>query len=126
MQLAAQIYDRIALEVPDFDRSKTYRVDFYGAHEFQTAYPEIKHSTLAASFFEWDGGNPYRIAVFMNVMGYSNIEALDPATRKAFLPEIQTMPIWPQRGSVKVVEDVVLVRLGKEPGSTHLSLIDAP
>jgi hypothetical protein len=53
--LASEIYQRIVRQIPDFDRKKTYMVDFYGAHEFRSVYKEIDSSTLSASFFEWMG-----------------------------------------------------------------------
>jgi hypothetical protein len=121
-QLASQIYQRIVAEIPDFDRTKIYPIDFYGAHEFRTRYKEIGDSTWSASFFEWDGGNPDRIVKFMIILGYSNFAQIDDATRAALLPAEKIMPIWPARGSVQVVDGTVLVRLGKEPGMVHEAL----
>jgi len=121
-QLASQIYQRIVAEIPDFDRTKTYPIDFYGAHEFRTRYKEIGDSTWSASFFEWDGGNPDRIVKFMIILGYSNFAQIGDATRAALLPAEKIMPIWPARGSVQVVDGTVLVRLGKEPGKVHEAL----
>ncbi|HET6618614.1 MAG TPA: glucosyltransferase domain-containing protein [Dongiaceae bacterium] len=123
VQLAAQIYGRISTQVPAFDVTKTYRADFYGKQEFKTVYREIEGSTLSASFFEWDGGNPHRIAAFMKILGYSNIATVDNATRSALLPVFQEMPVWPAEGSVRVVDGVILVRLGPEPGLAHLRLM---
>jgi hypothetical protein len=123
VQLAGQIYDRISTQVPGFDVTKTYRADFYGKQEFETVYPEIVGSTLSASFFEWDDGNPNRIAGFMKILGYSNIAIIDSATRSALLPSFQEMPVWPAEGSVRVVDGVILVRLGPEPGIFHRRLM---
>jgi len=123
VQLAAQIYGRITAEIPAFDVTKTYRADFYGKQEFKTVYPEIGGSTLSASFFEWDGGNPTRITAFMKILGYSNITTVDSATRTAMLPIFQQMPVWPADGSVRVVDGVILVRLGPEPGLVHQRLM---
>jgi hypothetical protein len=118
-QLASQIYLRIAGEIPDFGRKKSYRIDFYGDHEFRTAYKEVGGSTWPASFFEWDGGNTGRIVDFMTILGYSNFQRLDDATRRTLLPVAEKMPIWPAAGSVQVVDGVILVRLGERPGRPH-------
>ena len=44
-QLASQIYQRIVAEVPDFDRTRTYQVEFYGEHKFRSRYKEVDRST---------------------------------------------------------------------------------
>jgi len=117
--LASELYQRIVGEIPDFDRSNTYRIDFYGAHEFHAIYRETDGSTWSASFFEWDGGNPRRIVDFMKIIGYSNFVQVDPMTREALLPIMEEMPIWPAAGSVRVVDGSILVRLGQKPGIRH-------
>lgn len=121
--LASQIYQRIASVIPDFDRKQTYRIDFYGDHEFRIPYREVGGSTWPASFFEWDNGNPSRIVDFMTILGYSNFQNLDDATRAALLPVTEKMPIWPAAGSVQVADGVILVRLGKRPGLAHQSAL---
>jgi hypothetical protein len=117
--LASEVYQRIVAEIPDFDRKKIYQADFYGAHEFLSVYKEIDGSTYSASFFEWDEGNPKRITDFMRILGYSNFESVGQRTRRAMLPVIEKMPIWPAAGSVRVVDGVILVRLGEKPGVVH-------
>lgn len=123
-QLASQIYQRIASEIPDFDRNRTYQIDFYGGYKFHTVYKEVHRSTWSGSFFEWDRGNAERIVKFMTILGYSNFQELDDATRTSLLPVIKKMPIWPAAGSVQVVDGVILVRLGKRPGRSHVRIID--
>ena len=114
--LASEIYQRIVAEIPDFDRRKTYPLEFYGAHEFRNPYKEVQGSTWSASFFEWDNGNSGRIVQFMAILGYSNFERIDRETRASLLPALEEMPIWPAAGSVRVVDGTVLVRLGERPG----------
>jgi hypothetical protein len=123
-QLASEIYQRIASAIPDFDSAKTYRIDFYGGYKFRTVYKEVRRSTWSGSFFEWDGGNAERIVKFMTILGYSNLQELDDATRTSLLPVIEKMPIWPAAGSVQVVDGVILVRLGKRPGRSHVQIMD--
>ena len=123
--LASQVYQRIVSEIPDFDRKTHYVVDFFGAHEFHTAYRETESSTWSASFFEWDGGNPSRIIDFMRILGYSNFVAADDAARARVLPILESMPIWPAAGSVRVVDGIILVRLGKRPGIVHQRVNEA-
>lgn len=112
--LASEIYARIVKEIPDFDRLKPYVVEISGAHEYRSIYREIPTSTLSASFFEIDRNNRDRIPYFMKIMGYANLVPADPATQQAVRPIIQNMPVWPAAGSVRVVDGIVLIHLGRD------------
>jgi hypothetical protein len=108
--LADRIVDRIhALGV--VPESSPTAVEFVGAHQMQESpvFPRISSSTLGASFFEWEGGNPRRIAIFMRSMGYD----LRPITAQQLepLPErIKMMPLWPGEGSVRYIDGVIVVK----------------
>ena len=41
----------------------------------------------------------------------------------SLLPAFEKMPIWPAAGSVQVVDGVILVRLGKRPGTPHMQIM---
>jgi hypothetical protein len=120
--LAQQIYSRIAAAHPNFDVNRPYSVEFYGAKSFQAPYPRVASSTVGHSFFEWDLGNPQRIVLFMNMLGYANLTQIPGDRRPELIAELNIMPVWPNEGSVKVVQGVTLVRLGKEPGIVHQNL----
>lgn len=120
--LASRIYDRIAQLAPSFDRSQLYFIDIYGAEGFQSFYPEIPSSTWSASFFEWDGGNVPRMTTFMQILGYTNVRHMGVKDRQQYFAEMLRMPIWPDRGSVRVHGDKVLVKLGDSPGYSHRGL----
>ncbi|MBJ6127844.1 glucosyltransferase domain-containing protein [Microvirga splendida] len=120
--LAQQVHTSIAAAHGKFDVGRPYLVDFYGEKKFQTPYPRILSSTVGQSFFEWDRGNPYRIISFMNLIGYGNLKPIGTDKRADYLAEFNTMAVWPNEGSVKVVGDVTLVRLSQEPGLVHQNL----
>lgn len=120
--LAQQVYTRVVAAHSRFSRDWKYTVEFYGAKPFETPYPRILSSTVGQSFFEWDQGNPSRILTFMKLLGYNNLEVLSPSRRSEFIADFNTMPIWPAEGSVKVVGDVTLVRLGDKPGLVHQNI----
>jgi hypothetical protein len=114
--LALSIYQEIVKVHPDFSRHRIYPVIFHGAKLSSTIYPDVPTTKVAGSFFSWDGGHPFRMVVYMNLLGFNNLqlgvlpsaEYPDKAAR-----HFQEMPIWPALGSVKVVEGVTLVRLGE-------------
>jgi len=115
--LAADIYRRIAEVSPDFDRTKIYMVDVFGAKEFESLYPRIPSSTLGYSFFEWDDGNPEgRMLAHMRALGYTNLRVIPFEQRKENFKKFEEMPMWPAMGSVKNVNGVILIKLGRYRG----------
>ena len=115
-QLAAALYERVAEVNPDFDAQMTYTVDFFGARPFMTNYPRPDSSTLAFSFFEWDGGNEDRMLRYMRLLGYTNLVQASGAQRQKDLDVFKTMPTWPAKDSVRVQDGITLVKLGPNAG----------
>ncbi len=122
-QLASQIYDRIGMTVPGFDRNREYPIDFFGYYEFSNIYPEVKYSTLSASFFSWDKGNIDRTLTFMRVMGYTNFRKVPDDQRGRTALAMMDMPVWPQRDSVKFLDGTILIRLGTSPSPQQQALV---
>lgn len=71
-----------------------------------------KFETFGASFFEWDQGSAQRIVLFLQSIGVHGYEALAVERRADMIAALQAMPAWPDPGSVRVVEDVVLIKFG--------------
>ncbi|MDE2085509.1 MAG: glucosyltransferase domain-containing protein, partial [Xanthomonadaceae bacterium] len=81
-QLSSALYQRITQVHENFDPSKTYLVDFYGAEPFGTTYPRPYSSTSGFSFFEWDGGNEGRMLAYMRLLGYTDLQPANAAQRQ--------------------------------------------
>lgn len=114
--LASSIYDRIAGVNPDFNRNQVYRIDFFGAKPMENVYPQPQEGTMGASLFQWEGGAPGRMVSFMRLIGYPNLQPLPKDERLKLIPEYDKMPIWPAPGSVKLYNNVTLIKLGPVPG----------
>jgi hypothetical protein len=108
--LANQIVDRIHV-LGGLPESQPTMVDIVGAHSMANspAIPKIRTSTLGTSFFEWDQGNPWRIAFFMRSMGY-DLRPIAPPQRSALLDRIKAMPSWPANGSVQRIDGIFVVK----------------
>ena len=65
---------------------------------------------IGASFFGWDGGHTIRVTNFLHILGYTSLDPLPFERRSAYVDQGITMPVWPAKGSVQVVGDVVLVK----------------
>jgi hypothetical protein len=110
--LAAEIVSRIdtAKSVAGADEGKYLEVIGYFERPETSITPKIE--TFGASFFEWDQGNVYRIVYFLNLLGFSDIQAMPLDTRGEFVQIGNTMPVWPEMGSIKVIEEAILLKFG--------------
>ena len=86
--------------------------------------PKVTSSTLGASFFNWDGGNPYRIAAFLNFLSSATFNPADQDQTERAFEAASAMPSWPERGSIVRADGVILIKLSK-PSSQQLKLLCA-
>jgi hypothetical protein len=111
---AAQIYQRIASVA---DLTQVTKVDFFGGLPApKPVFRTGRTSSAAGSFFSWDNGNAGRIAAYMKLLGYENLQLLPEAERGALAVRYKSMPSWPNAGSVVRDGDIVLVKLGEAMG----------
>lgn len=71
-----------------------------------------KSETFGASFFEWDQGNANRVLLFLKTLGYEELQPLPVKGRSEMMDITSMMPIWPDKGSVQVFGDIVLIKFG--------------
>ncbi|WP_189476394.1 glucosyltransferase domain-containing protein [Mesorhizobium sp. M2A.F.Ca.ET.043.05.1.1] len=112
--LAAAIYGRLT-SMPGFDAKRSYALTVFGGLPFTTNYPRPPGSTVGYSFFEWDGGNAWRITYYMKLLGYSNLNGPTDQQVDQTIVRLSTMPVWPAPGSLEIQGDIVLIRLGEGP-----------
>jgi hypothetical protein len=67
---------------------------------------------FGTSFYEHDGGNVRRVALYMKTLGIRGFDPVWLGNRPDLIPAAQSMPAWPQRGSIRRVNGVVVVKLG--------------
>lgn len=71
-----------------------------------------KVETFGASFFEWDQGHTGRILSFLKTLGVEELQALPVQKRSEMMDLTSTMAIWPDKGSVQVLEDTAVIKFG--------------
>ena len=69
-----------------------------------------KSETIGGSFFEWDSGA--RASGFMSVLGYPFVSP-NAAQRKEALELSDSLPDWPQPGSVRFVDGIAIVKMSQ-------------
>jgi hypothetical protein len=92
----------------------------------QKAFPDegvARHVQIfGTSFFEQDGGNPYRVAAYFRLLGIGNLRPLSLDVLEGNMAVIEAMPIWPAPGSIAVVNHVLVIKLGKTSYQQQLML----
>jgi hypothetical protein len=84
------------------DREQSYRTGWY--------------SFAGASFFGWDNGinARARISAWLRAMGIAGLNPVAKGEENRFDSQFQTMKTWPQPGSIKVVDQTVLIKLNEK------------
>ena len=75
---------------------------------------------FGTSFYEHDGGNVHRVALYMKTLGIHGFDPVWLGSRPNLIPAAHAMPAWPAPGSIRLVDGVVIVKLGA-PTPSQLS-----
>ncbi len=87
-------------------------IEVVGDYEHPSLPSMPRIETFGASFFEWGGGDPGRVAAFLQLMGYPALHPLPLQDRARLISLSAEMTIWPADGSVKIVDDLAIVKFG--------------
>lgn len=77
---------------------------------------------FGTSFFQQDGGNPYRVADYLRLLGIEGLKPLPITDIRNYMFQINKMPAWPAQGSVSVVHHILVIKLGGITYQQHLLL----
>lgn len=117
-KIAEKIDNIIQNKYPDFSTSEKI-VYFYGyfPYEYHQKYRLDKSEVFGGSYFNWDNGNNYRIIHFFKEADVADYNMIDTKEKYYSIKDsIDKMPIWPDYESVKMVNKIIIVKLGKEKG----------
>ena len=108
--LATQLIQRIEDEKENTGVVSPVYLEMVGYVQRPSTPLVSRIENIGASFFGWDGGRTNRVTNFLRILGYTSVDALPLERRSAYVDQGITMPVWPAKGSVQVVRDVVLVK----------------
>ena len=113
--LATQITTRLYQTYPDFN-AKTTGVYFFGMPERDNMWKKPNSDVFGYSFFNWDGGNNARIIAYYHVSGIASLHKASETQLPAVREQAKTLPVWPTAGSIAMINNVLVVKLGDRPG----------
>ncbi|MES1181582.1 MAG: hypothetical protein ABUL44_02180, partial [Flavobacterium sp.] len=118
-EVAKNIDSQIKNKYPEFDQNADY-VYFYGCLSFEehNKFRLPDSEIFGGSLFIWDNGANYRIINLFRCNDIANYRMIDnKETYLGIKDSIKDMPVWPNKESIKKINNVVIVKLGKDKGS---------
>jgi hypothetical protein len=112
--LAEEFDRRLAQVIADSGQQPTY-LALVGARTHVEGPLTPKRETLGTSFFEWDGGNPGRAAVFIRLVTGRELASAPPDVAGWAAAQAMDLPAWPVQGSValRMEGDVAVLKLAE-------------
>ncbi len=106
--LAASLVARLGeLRAP----GESLRFTLVGKLEPAPREPVRRIEVFGASFFEWDGGNVFRVNYYLRILGAYYLTPIDIAQLPELASKAEEMPVWPATGSVALIDDVAVIKL---------------
>lgn len=118
VRIAEKIDDIILNKYPNFPLSDK-KVYFYGyfPYEYHNYLRLDKSEIFGGSFYSWDNGNNYRIINFFKKSDVADYNMLNSKEElNSVKDSIATMPIWPNSNSIKMINNIIVVKLGENKG----------
>jgi hypothetical protein len=98
-----------------------YKLEIIGSHSWSKNKINFRSEHLGGSFFEWDGGNPYRVSNYLKFYGL-NVVAASSKDRKEIYENRNSFYSWPSEGWVSFYKDIIVVKFGEYSYAQKLSL----
>lgn len=101
------------------DAGKPFEITLVGTRGIPERSGIRRAEVFGNSFYEHDGGNPRRLALYLRLHGVTDVGGVLLATRPDLMAAAEQMPAWPIEGSVNRINGVVIIKLG-EPSYQQL------
>ncbi|MCL2336168.1 MAG: glucosyltransferase domain-containing protein [Firmicutes bacterium] len=108
--LATEIIQEVGRLQPDLLSNNTLKLELVGEHGWPVTSVMTKSETFGASFFEWDGGNRYRVAAYLRTWGLNTV-VVGNEERLKIRKYAQEMHCWPTPGWVSIHNGILIVKL---------------
>jgi len=108
--MANRIIERVYNLDPPVKNGKI-QISFVGNYNHPKNELFVQSDVFGASFFGWDRGNPWRMRDFFRTVGVNELNIVLYENLGFLKEKIEAMPKWPSKGSVKLIDNIVIVKL---------------
>lgn len=119
--MATRLIDRIEDEGRGVFGEKIPLV-IVGSWQHELGGPALRVEIFGDSFFEHDGGNPYRVAAYLRLLGCRGLKPVPITEIENELEEIKLRPTWPAKDAVFLSKSAVIVKLSEPSYQQGLAL----
>ena len=113
-ELSTLILSRIyQLDLPEKTPHQQWTLELVGSLDYPDTAVFVRRNTIGSSFYGWANGDVRRTAAFFRTMGVFDCVAANDQQKRAVALDALDMPEWPREGSVTLVGDVIVVKLGR-------------
>jgi hypothetical protein len=123
--MAGQLAERIAV-LPGFQRDQPRQLILVGQWTHNIGGPALRVEAFGGSFFEFDGGNPWRVERYLRLLGIEGLRGALITHAREDMAEIESLPSWPALGSVALVRDKLVIKLGPVSDPQRAVLVGIP
>lgn len=115
LRVAEAIALECAKQIPGFTykASSKYFLSLRGKLHFENLFGTTADSDTEISIFEIDYVRPLRVVALLRVLGLADFRLVPQGEEARLNPYFAEMPCWPAPGAVKLVGNVVLLKLGE-------------
>jgi hypothetical protein len=117
-KIAEKIDYTIQIKYPKFSTTEQ-SVYFYGyfPYEYHQKFRLQDSEIFGGSIYNWDNGNNYRIINFFREADVAEYKMIDTKEKFDVIRDsMAKMPTWPNYESVRMFNNIVVVKLGNEKG----------
>jgi hypothetical protein len=123
-KLAFEIYKNVqALQTTD-SNYELHDLFLVGDHSWAESRIMPIRETIGASFYQWDAGNPYRVAAFLRLAGVP-VVAASPQEMRAEYQTALSMNQYPKPGWIRLDGKVLIVKFSDFTGPQRATLCAA-
>ncbi len=117
--IASRIYNELCVEAPQSLKNAKRSLIIIGKFKLEGILPNISNGDreiYGASFFSWNS-EPQRIYHYLKIFGVKlppSINGSPRAEKITSLAMVRDMPAYPARGFIRMVDDVLVIKLADE------------
>ncbi|MES2864784.1 MAG: glucosyltransferase domain-containing protein [Bacteroidota bacterium] len=116
-RIAEKIDNIIQEKYPSFNMTEK-SIYFYGyfPFEYHQKFRLDNSEIFGGSFYNWNNGNNYRIINFFREAEVAEYSMITKEKFDVVKDSIEKMPTWPDSESIKMINNTMIVKLGKDKG----------
>lgn len=113
-----KMYDLILKKYPNFETTEKV-VYFYGFFDFEyhQKFRLDKSEIFGGSIFHWGEADNYRVNNFFKLSNIGDFNMINKEQYDSVKDSIRNMAVWPNEESIKMINGVVIVKLGDKKGA---------